>query len=59
MQKNINIEDINMLKDLINDYGEFNDKINLKNKLKSNKKTSSDHYIAILMIINIFCILNY
>jgi hypothetical protein len=37
-----------MLKDLINDYGEFNEKINLKIKWKSNKQTGgNNHYIAI------------
>ena len=39
--------DINMLKDLINDCGEFNDKTNLKNKWKSNKQVGGRHYIAV------------
>jgi hypothetical protein len=39
--------DINMLKDLINDCGEFNEKTNLKNKWKSNKQNDGNHYIAI------------
>jgi hypothetical protein len=39
--------DINTLKDLINDCGEFNDKTNLKNKWKSNKQNGGNHYIAI------------
>ena len=39
--------DINMLKDLINDCGEFNEKTNLKNKWKSNKQNGGNHYIAI------------
>jgi phage anti-repressor protein len=39
--------DINMLKDLINDCGEFNDKTNLKFKWKSNKQNGGNHYIAI------------
>ena len=39
--------DINMLKDLINDCGEFNDKTNLKYKWKSNKQSGGNHYIAI------------
>ena len=39
--------DINMLKDLINDCGEFNEKTNLKIKWKSNKQTGGNHYIAI------------
>ena len=36
-----------MLKDLINDCGEFNKKTNLKIKWKSNKQKGSNHYIAI------------
>ena len=39
-----------MLKDLINDCGEFNDKTNLKNKWKSNKQVGGLHYIAVLEI---------
>jgi len=39
--------DINMLKDLINDCGEFNEKTNLKIKWKSNKQHGGNHYIAI------------
>jgi len=40
--------DINMLKDLINDCGEFNEKTNLKIKWKSNKSVGGyNHYIAI------------
>ena len=39
--------DLNMLKDLINDCGEFNEKTNLKIKWKSNKQTGGNHYIAI------------
>ena len=39
--------DLNMLKDLINDCGEFNKKTNLKIKWKSNKQTGGNHYIAI------------
>ena len=40
--------DINMLKDLINDCGEFNEKTNLKIKWKSNKQIGgSNHYIAV------------
>jgi uncharacterized protein YjaG (DUF416 family) len=39
--------DINMLKDLINDCGEFNEKTNLKIKWKSNKQSGGNHYIAI------------
>ena len=39
--------DINMLKDLINDCGEFNEKTNLKIKWKSNKQNGGNHYIAI------------
>jgi hypothetical protein len=42
--------DINMLKDLINDCGEFNEKTNLKIKWKSNKQTGGNHYIAIFKI---------
>ena len=38
---------INMLKDLINDCGEFNEKTNLKIKWKSNKQNGGNHYIAI------------
>ena len=36
-----------MLKDLINDCCEFNDKTNLKNKWKSNKQVGDRHYIAV------------
>jgi hypothetical protein len=37
-----------MLKDLINDCGEFNEKTNLKIKWKSNKQNGgSNHYIAV------------
>jgi hypothetical protein len=39
--------DINMLKDLINDCGEFNDKTNLKIKWKSNTQNGGNYYIAI------------
>ena len=39
--------DINMLKDLINDCGEFNEKTNLKMKWNSNKQNGGNHYIAI------------
>jgi len=39
--------DLNMLKKLINDCGEFNEKTNLKIKWKSNKQTGGKHYIAI------------
>ena len=39
--------DINMLKDLINDCGEFNEKTNLKIKWKSNKQIGGNHYVAI------------
>jgi phage anti-repressor protein len=39
--------DLNMLKDLINDCGEFNEKTNLKIKWKSNKQNGGNHYIAI------------
>ena len=39
--------DINMLKELINDCGEFNDKTNLKFKWKSNKQNGGNYYIAI------------
>jgi phage anti-repressor protein len=39
--------DINMLKELINDCGEFNNKTNLKNKWKPNKQNGGNHYIAI------------
>jgi hypothetical protein len=39
--------DINMLKDLINDCGEFNKKTNLKIKWKSYNKTGGNHFIAI------------
>ena len=39
--------DINMLKDLINDCGEFNEKTNLKIKWKSNKQNGGNYYIAI------------
>lgn len=39
--------DINMLKDLINDCREFNEKTNLKVKWKSNKQTGGNNYIAI------------
>jgi superfamily II DNA or RNA helicase len=39
--------DINMLKDLINDCGEFNEKTNLKIKWKSYKQNGGNHYIAI------------
>jgi hypothetical protein len=45
--KEIYKADINMLKDLINDCGEFNEKTNLKFKFKSNKQTGGNHYIAI------------
>ena len=39
--------DINMLKDLINDCGEFNEKTNLKIKWKSYKQNGGNHYIVI------------
>jgi len=39
--------DINMLKDLINDCSEFNEKTNLKIKWKSHKQNGGNHYIAI------------
>jgi hypothetical protein len=39
--------DINMLKELINDCGEFNEKTNLKIKWKSNGQAGGNHYIAI------------
>jgi len=39
--------DINMLKDLINDCGEFNEKTNLKIKWRSNKQNGGNYYIAI------------
>ena len=39
--------DINMLKDLINDCGEFNKKTNLKIKWKSNKQNGGNYYIAV------------
>jgi len=39
--------DINMLKDLINDCGEFNEKTNLKIKWKSNTQKGGNYYIAI------------
>ncbi len=39
--------DLNMLKDLINDCGEFNEKTNLKIKWKSNKQNGGNHYVAI------------
>lgn len=45
--KEIYKADIDMLKELINDCGEFNDKTNLKIKWKSNKKTDNKHYIAV------------
>jgi len=45
--KEIYKADINMLKDLINDCSEFNQKTNLKFKFKSNKQTGGNHYIAI------------
>ncbi len=38
---------INMLKDLINDCGEFNEKTNLKIKWKSNKQNGGNYYIAV------------
>jgi hypothetical protein len=38
---------INMLKDLIHDCGEFNEKTNLKIKWNSNKQNGGNHYIAI------------
>jgi hypothetical protein len=39
--------DINMLKDLINDCGDFNEKTNLKMKWKSYKQNGGNYYIAI------------
>ena len=39
--------DINMLKDLINDCGEFNEKTNLKIKWKSKTQKGGNYYIAI------------
>lgn len=45
--KEIYKADINMLKDLINDCGEFNEKTNLKIKWNSNKQKGGNHYIAI------------
>jgi len=39
--------DINMLKDLIKDCGEFNEKSNFKIKWKSYKQNGCNHYIAI------------
>ena len=39
--------DINMLKDLINDCGEFNEKTNLKNKWKPTKQSGGNHFIAV------------
>ena len=39
--------DINMLKELINDCGEFNNKTNLKYKWKSKNQNGGNHYIAI------------
>lgn len=39
--------DINMLKDLINDCGEFNDKTNLKYKNKSQHQNGGNYYIAL------------
>ena len=36
-----------MLKDLINDCCDFNDKTNLKNKWKSNKQVGCRCYIAV------------
>lgn len=39
--------DINMLKDLINECSEFNEKTNLKFKWKSTKQTGGNYYIAI------------
>ena len=39
--------DINMLKDLINDCGEFNEKTNLKNKWKSYNQNGGNHFIAV------------
>jgi hypothetical protein len=36
-----------MLKELINDCAEFNEKTNLKFKWKSNKQTGGNHYIAV------------
>ena len=39
--------DINMLKELINDCGEFNEKTNLKIKWKSYNQNGGNHYIAI------------
>jgi len=44
--KEIYKADINTLKSLINDCGEFNEKTNLKIKWKSNKN-GGNHYIAI------------
>jgi hypothetical protein len=44
--KEIYKADINTLKSLINDCGEFNEKTNLKIKWKSTKN-SGNHYIAI------------
>jgi len=45
--KEIYKADLNMLKDLINDCSEFNNKTNLKNKWKSNKQNGGNHYIVI------------
>ena len=45
--KEIYKADINMLKDLINDCGEFNNKTNLKIKWKSYNKTEGNHFIAV------------
>ena len=45
--KEIYKTDINMLKDLINDCGEFNEKTNLKNKWKPTKQSGGNHFIAV------------
>ena len=43
----VQLYDINMLKDLINDCGDFNEKTNLKMKWKSYKQNGGNYYIAI------------
>ena len=37
----------NVLKELINECGEFNEKINLKMKWKTNKQMGGNYFIAV------------
>ena len=45
--KEIYKTDINVLKELINECGEFNEKINLKMKWKTNKQMGGNYFIAV------------